>query len=226
MRARWFCVAVVIMAGTAAYAITPEEYAQRRAASEKVLAATPDAQQTWESLGDGALRHKPSGLVCPSDARPEIPLSKVVILKSPPPEHNALCMYSSADETKSVQLAATKVATGLPAEIVFAKMRQSLVQQDGGLKSLGFQRNLLVPSALGEGFAATENGKPCLTYLWVVVVKDWAVWSVATIPSAKQDASTANLYGLTLLAPFTIGVQGVVNTAQGVPEPRTKTPAE
>lgn len=221
-----FCVAAMLMAGAIAHAATPEQYAQRKAASEKVLKATPDAQQTWESLGDGALRHKPSGLVCPSDAQPDIPLSKVVVQKSPPPEHKALCMYSSADGIKSVQLAATKIPVGLPIEIVFAKMRAFLLQQENDVKSLGLQKNPLVPSALVEAFAVTKDGKPNIMFISVFVVKDWAVWSEAKMPSEKPDSPEAKFSGMLLSGPFIIGIQGVARTAQGVPEPRIKTPSE
>lgn len=210
----------VMAAGTAAHAGTAEDIAQKRAASEKVLAATPEAQQTWESLGDGALRHKPSGLVCPANSFPNIPLTKLVILASPPPEHNALCMYDSTDGIRSAQLAATKVNVGTPVEKVFDTMRETLLEQDKGLKSLGRVSNPLVSSTLAEAFAGETNGKPCITVLNVAVVKDWAVWSVGTTPSERQDAFTVQMTSAMMGAAFIIGVQGVVRTAQGIPEPR------
>jgi len=222
MRRFRFCLAAAMILSAAAYAATPEDIAKERAASEKVLAATPEAQATWESLGDGALRHKPSGLVCPSHNVPAIPLTKIVILVSPPPEHNALCLYDTADKTYSTQLAATKVGEGTPVTKTLANMREIVLQQYKDATSLGPQTHILIPSAQGEAFATTENGKPCITVLYVTVVKDWAVWMMATMPSTKQDASTAHLVSMVLSGAFHVGVMGVTRTANGIPEPRGK----
>ena len=206
---------------TAALGAAPEDLTQKRVASEKLLAALPaEAQPYWESLGDGALRHKPSGLVCPYEAQPLIPFITIVVQASPPPQDNALCSYSTADASKSTQLVATKVAEGTPVAVLFASMRNSMMEKMPDMKSLGRDENMLIPGVQMEAFSKVENGKPCLLVFSLTVVKGWAVWSMTTIPNEKQDAFSVHLLSLFASAAFDIGATGVTRTAQGIPEPQ------
>lgn len=215
-------IVVVLVAVSAASAATPDRTAQLRAASEKVLAATPEAAATWESLGDGALRHKPSGLVCPGDNLPMMPLTKLVITASPPPEHNGICDYESADGTKTTQLVATKVGETTPVEKILASMHNFIMQQYPQAKSLGLVSSILLPAAKGEAFAATVDDRSSIILLYVAVVKDWSVWTLVTVPDDNPTPKSASLVGMLWSGAFHVGVFGVIRTAQGIPEPRQK----
>lgn len=88
------------------------------------------------------------------------------------------------------------------------------------MKSLGRERDLLIPAAQVEAFSRIENGEPCIMVFSAIIVKDWAVWSITTIPSDKQDAAFVHLFSMITSAAFDIGTMGVVRTAQDILEPR------
>jgi hypothetical protein len=218
-----FCglgLAAVILLATAAHAGT--DMAAKRARSEAVLAMSPGVQKNWESLGDGALRHKRSGLVCAAEAAmPDTPLVTLTELQGPGPDSNVVCSYRSADGSKRVDLFATLAQPGATAESEFKLQRENLLAQNKGAASLMPVRVMLVPGAVAEAFTVPDgDGKPVLSYLYTVAVKDWIVWTRVRMPGETTDKSTVEVMGMFAEAVFAIGYAGVSRTARGIPEPR------
>lgn len=192
----------------------------KRARSEYVLSMTP-RKDLWESLGDGAIRHKRSGLVCAADALSDIILVQLSSLEGLDDDGNAACSYRSLqDQAKRVELFATRVPGGTT-DSEFQRLREVVLKNNKGAESITPLRVVLIPQARGEAFSITgDDGKPVFSFLYTIAVGDWIVWSRVRYPAKTIDKKSAELDSLLLQATFMIAVAGVERTAQGIPEPR------
>jgi hypothetical protein len=138
---------------------------------EKVFEGHPGRAVIWKDQGDGTVRDSGSGMICPGELTPGLPLFLLTVPESD--KDLIFCMYRSED-TKTMVTISVLPGTADPAS-VNGVTRSAFMERQPAPVSVWKAPEPVVPSAWEELFTTVRNDKNTIDYYIAAPAGHWHV---------------------------------------------------